>query len=52
MYTREIPAFGGISLTLPGNGADGATFGEPPPSAAAKETEKKKKIGAPWVPPI
>ena len=36
MNTREIPAFGGISLALRGSGALGATFGEPPPSAAVK----------------
>ena len=27
LYTREIPAFGGISLVLRGSGASGATFG-------------------------
>ena len=42
--TREITAFGGISLALRGSGAFGATFGclrrpfgKPPPSAAVKE---------------
>ena len=29
MYTREIPAFGGISLTLRGKGALGAPFRAP-----------------------
>ena len=50
--TREIPAFGGISLALHGSGTFGAPvgapsapplghlrrpFGKPPPSAAVKE---------------
>ena len=37
--TREMPAFGGISLALQGSGADGAHL--PPPLAAVKDRKKK-----------
>ena len=37
IYTREIPAFGGISLPLRGSGALSATFRKPPLSAVVKE---------------
>ena len=49
-YTREIPAFGGISLALRGSGALGTTFGAPavPISETAAEgggERKKIKLG-------
>ena len=44
LKTREIPAFGVISLAIRGSGAFGATFG-----ASNAHLGKKKKIGAPCV---
>ena len=48
-FTREIPAFGGISLALRGSDASGAPVGAPPApiweTVAFGGGEKNKKIG-------
>ena len=55
LYTREIPALGGISLALRGSGACGATFGEAAAFGGGERTKSlikknKKNRGATGAP--